>query len=82
VAVLEFLFNIETIKGRLEAQAKLVKECNSTGHVSSGHGSIISSHREIKVYDTCERCNLLYERKPTPKELEDYKKLMKTAFTV
>ena len=63
----------------LADKARLLEECKVKGHVPSG-GVVVSSHGEIRTYDTCQRCNFLYGRTPTPKELKEYQRLLQTDF--
>ncbi len=72
--------DMKSITKMLTDRADLIKECGVKGHISSGEGSIVSSHGEIRAYDRCKRCNSLYTRSPTSEELKEYERLLQTNF--
>ncbi len=78
-----FVFDIKKIERELTAKSSLINICKTTGgHIASKHGAIVGRMGIVKVYDTCQRCHLAYERTPNGEEMETYHKLMKTEFTI
>lgn len=58
--------------------------CEKNGHVErKGYSHIASgSNTGTRVYTTCERCGMMYERGLTSEEWNEFNKLMNTPMTI